>query len=237
MTKFIVVAAEEARRTEIVAIGTDAAAAIAKAVKDTGADAEDFVALPATDELYELVEREGGDVDFDDTGDIADVYLDENAIDTLVDFVIEGMEENKAGNKGSSITEWDASTAIDTYSDFGDIDDDDLTDRQVLVRKTARSARHYDEAHTRLVKWIVEAGEQELTDAIVEAEDLQDLRDALNAADKYAKANAVDVSTIYKSTELPTFGGDDIDDDGVFSWDEDDILVQAPDGWEIKPRS
>lgn len=240
MTKFFVaVVADEAARNAIMAAHVTAEAAIAEAVENVGGDvtAADFVAFPVTESLFDLVEAEGGDVDFEIVDGVYDIAFSEADVDTLVDFVIEGMEGNKAGNRGSSFTEWDASTAIEVYADFGDVDEDELSGTQADVARIVRSARHRDAAHTALVKWIVRAGADELAEKIGEADDLDELIEALKATDAYCKDEGLDIESVYDATDdLPIFGGEAIDKPGVYSWDEENVLIHDDAGWAIRPR-
>lgn len=72
-----------------------------------------------------------------------------------------------------------------------------------------------------------------LDDEIEACEDLDDLCRLLNTArderpDEYRELDC---------TELPTFGGADVEDTvAVFSWDEDRLLIQGEAGWEIIDR-
>ncbi|HEY8578192.1 MAG TPA: hypothetical protein VIL88_17840 [Devosia sp.] len=75
----------------------------------------------------------------------------------------------------------------------------------------------------------------ELASDIKNAKSLVSLRDALEAADAYAKATRTDVASIYDATDLPTFGGAAIDQELVFSWDSQDMLV-GHGSWSIVGR-
>ena len=67
-----------------------------------------------------------------------------------------------------------------------------------------------------------------------EAESLDDLCEILN---EY-RESPIDLDEAgIDTTSLPTFGGQDIDEISVFSWDATRQLVQAEDGWEVVPRT
>ena len=76
------------------------------------------------------------------------------------------------------------------------------------------------------------------------ASDLDDLKEALERAESltntllYHGPDVLNLS-IYDVTDLPTFGGEEVDDeyDDVFSWDEERLLVYVGDGeWSIENR-
>lgn len=71
---------------------------------------------------------------------------------------------------------------------------------------------------------------------IEESDSLAELREALVQADQYAKTHETDVSELYDATDLPVFGGDDVDRPFVYSWDEENVLVHGDQGWVIQAR-
>ncbi|MBU1336038.1 MAG: hypothetical protein KJ944_08560 [Alphaproteobacteria bacterium] len=86
---------------------------------------------------------------------------------------------------------------------------------------------------------VTEVRESEVIAAAVQnAENLNELIDALNAAASYAKLHGVDVDMLYDASDLPTFGRTSFTTvPGIYSWDEDRLLQFGGEGWLIRDRS
>jgi hypothetical protein len=77
--------------------------------------------------------------------------------------------------------------------------------------------------------------------AIENAADLDELCTALNDAREDCDENE-HIDDITDTTELPTFGGEELDGEGIYSWDTTYILTvgdhgtRSDGGWCIVPR-
>lgn len=83
----------------------------------------------------------------------------------------------------------------------------------------------------------------ELNKRVNAATDLQSLADALNSYDETEEPDDLHhrkLEDYVDLTSLPTFGGSDIDREGIFSWDASNVMYPryGNDGkWIIEPRS
>jgi hypothetical protein len=77
---------------------------------------------------------------------------------------------------------------------------------------------------------------------IKESKNLVELKDALNEIREYildldADGRIAEDSRLEKILEdLPSFGGDAVDDGEAYSWDQDEVLYYGDNGWYLSER-
>ena len=69
-------------------------------------------------------------------------------------------------------------------------------------------------------------------ESVRNADSLAALRDALSVVARDEQGLEYDRLL----SELPTFGGEELAQEGIYSWDETHVLVDGASGWELMAR-
>lgn len=172
-----------------------------------------------------------------------DVVNVDSDINFVVDHVIDGIEKNREYNDGYYSSWDDGRQAREIYCDFSSwIDELGANERRIkdILVEESDAADIIDD---RISAWLDEAKTHEragIVDDVKYAENLDALRTALNAADKFAAQSNEARESIYDSTSLRTYGGSKPKDGAtypVFSFDEENVLVIGAGAWEILSRA
>lgn len=160
---------------------------------------------------------------------------DENVLTNIVEWLADGIEDNRENNTShSSIRkDWneswggDGSSAVSIYAEGSTYEV--LLGHSDIAAEVAR--RLEIEMQSR-----IDAELETIKAGIMNASNLRHLEAVLDTADEYAEENGLDTEALYDATNLPAFGGDDIDGIGVYSWDETRKLVQTNGEWSLVAR-
>ena len=175
---------------------------------------------------------------------LAKVYPDldpMDAVQKIADWIVEAIDDNHSSNNhGASVrkdwSNWNgAAQAIDVYADgpnaelwtgTGLFDDEQIYEAVEFLVNTEMDRRVENELEV-------------TKSAVRNARELDDLESALNDADNYAEENEIDKASLYDATSLKTFGGDAIDEVGVYSWDAEAVLRYENNDlrWHTEPRA
>ena len=175
-------------------------------------------------------------------GEDIDVENVDGDIDFVVDHVIDGIEKNREYNDGYYSSWDDGHQAREIYCDFSSWIDE-LGANEQRIKDILEDSDASDIIDARIDKWLNEAKTHEragIVDDVKYAENLDALRTALKAADKFAAQSKEARVSIYDPAALRTYGGSKPKDGAthpVFSFDEENVLVQGPGSWEILSRA
>ena len=169
-----------------------------------------------------------------------EAYSDEQVVDHIAEWMVDGVEKNLEYNKPSPtlaedwINGWEESglEVVGIYAN-GPYAEDDAERWGLLFEHDDIETAVADEICRRMKDLTIKSFKNEIDDAV----DLDTLVCLLKAADAYAKDNGMDRHDIYDATNLPMFGDKAIKDTAnIFSWDDSRYLTYLGEGWHVSAR-